>query len=48
MLGRYRDTVRAWSDPFGRGLLRLHLRPNHLTVAGLAASLVAARPATVR
>src|SRR5256885_877709 len=42
MLGRYRDTVRAWSDPFGRVLLRVHLRPNHLTVAGLAASLVAA------
>jgi len=42
MLGRYRDTVRAWSDPFGRVLFRVHLRPNHLTVAGLAASLVAA------
>jgi soluble lytic murein transglycosylase len=42
MLGRYRDTVRAWSDPAGRVLFRLHLRPNHLTVAGLAASLVAA------
>src|SRR3989454_1080069 len=42
MLGRYRDTVRAWSDPAGRLLFRLHLRPNHLTVAGLAASFVAA------
>ncbi|HZF02730.1 MAG TPA: transglycosylase SLT domain-containing protein [Patescibacteria group bacterium] len=42
MLGRYRDSVRAWSDPFGRVLFRLRLRPNHLTVAGLAASLVAA------
>src|SRR2546426_1950265 len=42
MLGRYRDRVRAWSDPFGRVLFRLRLRPNHLTVAGLAASLVAA------
>src|SRR5207247_814059 len=41
-LGRYRDRVRAWSDPFGRVLFRLRLRPNHLTVAGLAASLVAA------
>jgi soluble lytic murein transglycosylase len=42
MLGRYRDSVRAWSDPVGRVLFRLRLRPNHLTVAGLAASLVAA------
>ena len=42
MLGRYRDRVRAWSDPVGRALFRLHLRPNHLTVAGLAASFVAA------
>jgi soluble lytic murein transglycosylase len=42
MLGRYRDSVRAWSDPFGRLLFRLRLRPNHLTVAGLAASFVAA------
>jgi soluble lytic murein transglycosylase len=42
MLGRYRDRVRAWSDPAGRILFRLHLRPNHLTVAGLAASVVAA------
>ncbi len=42
MLSRYRDTVRSWSDPVGRVLFRLHLRPNHLTVAGLGASLVAA------
>ena len=42
MLGRYRESVRAWSDPVGRVLFRLRLRPNHLTVAGLAASLVAA------
>ena len=42
MLGRYRDRVRGWSDPLGRVLFRLRLRPNHLTVAGLAASLVAA------
>jgi soluble lytic murein transglycosylase len=42
MLGRYRESVRAWSDPFGRVLFRLRLRPNHLTVAGLAASFVAA------
>ncbi|HUF93040.1 MAG TPA: transglycosylase SLT domain-containing protein [Candidatus Limnocylindria bacterium] len=42
MLGRYRDEVRAWSDPVGRLLFRLHLRPNHLTVMGLAVSLLAA------
>src|SRR5262249_58464400 len=42
MLSRYRDSVRAWSDPLGRALFRLHLRPNHLTVAGLVASCVAA------
>src|SRR3989454_359576 len=40
MLGRYRDRVRAWSDPFGRVLFRLRLRPNHLTVAGLAGSVM--------
>ena len=42
MLGRYRDDLRAWSDPVGRGLFRLRLRPNHLTVMGLAVSLLAA------
>ncbi|HEV8583889.1 MAG TPA: transglycosylase SLT domain-containing protein [Methylomirabilota bacterium] len=42
MLGRYRDSVRAWSDPFGRVLFRLRLRPNHLTMLGLVASCVAA------
>ena len=42
MLGRYRDEVRAWSDPVGRTLFRLRLRPNHLTVMGLAVSLLAA------
>jgi soluble lytic murein transglycosylase len=42
MLSRYRDTARAWSDPIGRALFRLHLRPNHLTVMGLAVSLLAA------
>ena len=29
MLGRYRETVRHWSDPVGRVLFRLRLRPNH-------------------
>jgi soluble lytic murein transglycosylase len=42
MLGRYRDSVRTWSDPIGRVLFRLHLRPNHLTMLGLVASCVAA------
>ncbi len=42
MLGRYRDTARAWSDPIGRGLFRLHLRPNHLTMLGFVVSLLAA------
>ncbi|MGH7353283.1 MAG: CDP-alcohol phosphatidyltransferase family protein, partial [Candidatus Rokuibacteriota bacterium] len=42
MLGRYRETVRAWSDPVGRGLFRLHLRPNHLTMLGFGVSLLAA------
>jgi soluble lytic murein transglycosylase len=42
MLGRYRETVRLWSDPVGRGLFRLRLRPNHLTVIGLIVSFFAA------
>jgi soluble lytic murein transglycosylase len=42
MLSRYRDAVRAWTDPIGRALFRLRLRPNHLTVAGLGVSLLAA------
>ena len=42
MLGRYRQATRVWIDPVGRLLFRLHLRPNHLTVMGLAVSLVAA------
>src|SRR5438105_3905104 len=42
MLSRYRSTTQLWSDPVGRALFRLHLRPNHLTVMGLAVSLCAA------
>ncbi len=42
MLSRYREPVRAWTDPVGRALFRLRLRPNHLTVAGLGVSLLAA------
>jgi len=42
MLSRYRQTTRTWSDPLGRALFRLRLRPNHLTVMGLVVSLGAA------
>src|SRR5262245_39369140 len=42
MLSRYRDSVRSWTDPVGRLLFRLHLRPNHLTLCGLGVSLLAA------
>jgi len=42
MLSRYRDAFRAWTDPVGLALFRLRLRPNHLTVAGLGVSLLAA------
>jgi soluble lytic murein transglycosylase len=42
MLSRYRDSVRHWTDPVGHALVRLRLRPNHLTLAGLAVSLMAA------
>jgi len=42
MLGRFRDPVRAWTDPVGRALFRLRLRPNHLTVIGLGVSFLAA------
>jgi soluble lytic murein transglycosylase len=42
MLSRYRSTTRLWSDPVGRALYRLHLRPNHLTMMGLVVSLFAA------
>jgi peptidoglycan lytic transglycosylase len=42
MISRYREMARVWSDPVGRSLVRLHLRPNHLTLIGLGISLVAA------
>ncbi len=42
MLGRYRETVRTWTEPVGRALFRLHLRPNHLTIIGLGVSFLAA------
>ncbi len=42
MLSRYRERIRVWTDPIGHALFRLHLRPNHLTLAGLGVSLLAA------
>jgi CDP-diacylglycerol--glycerol-3-phosphate 3-phosphatidyltransferase len=42
MLSRYRENIRFWTDPFGRLLVRLRLRPNHLTVCGFGVSLAAA------
>src|SRR5919201_1806216 len=42
MLSRYRDGVRAWTDPVGRALFHLHLRPNHLTIIGFGVSLLSA------
>ena len=41
LLSRYREPVRAWTDPIGRALFCLRLRPNHLTLAGLGVSLLA-------
>lgn len=42
MLSRYREPLRAWAEPLGHALVRLRLRPNHLTLAGLGVSLLAA------
>jgi soluble lytic murein transglycosylase len=42
MLSRYREPLRAWAEPLGHALMRLRLRPNHLTLAGLGVSLLAA------
>ncbi|MBI1735210.1 MAG: transglycosylase SLT domain-containing protein [Candidatus Rokubacteria bacterium] len=41
MLSRYREEMRAWTDPVGRVLFRLRLRPNHLTIMGLGVSFIA-------
>jgi CDP-diacylglycerol--glycerol-3-phosphate 3-phosphatidyltransferase len=41
MLSQYREQIRLWSDPAGRALFRLRLRPNHLTVIGLLVSFFA-------
>src|SRR5205809_761109 len=42
MLSRYRHDLRAWTDPVGRVLFRLRLRPNHLTLCGLGVSVLTA------
>src|SRR5918999_2802355 len=42
MRGRSRQARRAWTEPIGQALVRLRLRPNHLTVAGLGVSVPAA------
>jgi hypothetical protein len=42
VISRYRESARVWSDPIGRALMHLHLRPNHLTLIGLGVSLAAA------
>ena len=42
MLSSYKDRITGWTDPAVRLLLRLRLRPNHLTALGLGSSLLAA------
>ncbi len=42
MLSHYKDRIAGWADPMARLLFRLKLRPNHLTILGLGASLLAA------
>jgi CDP-diacylglycerol--glycerol-3-phosphate 3-phosphatidyltransferase len=42
MLSRIRPRLGVWTDPIGHVLLRLHLRPNHLTMLGLVVSVMAA------
>jgi len=42
MLSHYKDRIAGWTDPFAQLLLRLRLRPNHLTILGFGASLLAA------
>lgn len=42
MLGRYRDRVGRWIEPVARLLFRARVRPNSLTVLGLALSALAA------
>ncbi len=42
MLSHYKDRFARCTDPLARALLRLRLRPNHLTVLGLGVSCLAA------
>src|SRR5262249_39808860 len=42
MLSHYKESLHGVADPVARLLLRAHLRPNQLTVAGLGVSIVAA------
>ena len=42
MLSHYKESLRGVADPVARLLLRVHVRPNQLTVVGLGVSLVAA------
>lgn len=42
MLSHHREAFHALADPVARVLLRAHVRPNHLTLAGLGVSAVAA------
>jgi CDP-diacylglycerol--glycerol-3-phosphate 3-phosphatidyltransferase len=42
MLSQYKEVVTGWTDPLAGFLLRLRLRPNHLTILGLGVSLLAA------
>ncbi len=42
MLSHYKESLHGVADPVARLLLRAHVRPNQLTVAGLGVSLVAA------
>ncbi|HUP37938.1 MAG TPA: CDP-alcohol phosphatidyltransferase family protein [Candidatus Limnocylindria bacterium] len=42
MLSHYKASLARLGDPVARALLRVHVRPNHLTVAGLGVSIAAA------
>jgi len=42
MLSQYKETFHALADPVARLLLRAHVRPNHLTLAGIGVSALAA------
>jgi CDP-diacylglycerol--glycerol-3-phosphate 3-phosphatidyltransferase len=42
MLSHYKERLRGVADPVAHLLLRVHVRPNQLTVLGLGVSLVAA------